>query len=65
MAKRPNSTSAALDQVNKAVPRSTPDAVREIIRAARLHNLFIHFEFGNELLLDGLLPNTRRYLQKE
>ncbi len=38
---------------------------KDLQAMARVLNLLIHFEMGNELLLDSLVRSTRRYLRKE
>lgn len=55
----------ALSEINAAIPRSSPPAVKEIIRAARVWNLLIHARLDNLQLLDSLLPGTRRYLHSK
>lgn len=56
--------SKALDQINVLLNDPQLKTREDINCFARILNLFIHFELGNEQLLDSIVDSTRRYLSR-
>lgn len=55
---------AALTLVNELMDLRDLDLRTDIQAATRIINLIVHYELGNQVLLDNAIKNTRRYLQK-
>ncbi|HLP19270.1 MAG TPA: hypothetical protein VK174_03180 [Chitinophagales bacterium] len=53
----------ALDIVNRLMDIKDLDLRTDIQAAVRIINLIVHYELGNQVLLDNAIKNTRRYLQ--
>ncbi|MFK7908795.1 MAG: hypothetical protein AB8B69_26940 [Chitinophagales bacterium] len=53
----------ALQWNNHILNDSKEDVVKEIFYFARIFNLLIHYELGNDTLLESLLPSTSKYLK--
>ena len=54
----------SLEIVNDILSASDPDARLDIQKAARILNLILHFELGNNDILPYVIRSTYRYLQK-
>lgn len=55
----------ALDALNDWLKLEGTVERRDLQSLARILNLIIHYELGNDLLLNSLLDSTRRYLRRE
>jgi hypothetical protein len=55
---------SALEIVNEILSTGDPDARLDIQKAARILNLILHFELGNNDILPYVIRSTYRYLQK-
>lgn len=55
----------ALEHLNHWLSLSRSIERRDLQSLARILNLLIHYEMGNSILIDSLLRNTQRFLNKE
>ncbi|TAL58730.1 MAG: hypothetical protein EPN85_10900 [Bacteroidetes bacterium] len=55
----------ALHCINKILTMQTTDVRQDITNAAKIINIVIHYELGNEEMLPGLCKSTHHYLKKK